>query len=260
MIGVDAPLAGRRVVVTRTREQAAGVVDRLHALGATVVVVPLISTVPIATPDEIGRSVAQLRSAPEPRWVAFTSATAVRLVLGAAGLESLDGSFVAAVGPATARVLEDAGRIPDLVAANRDALGLAAALLQRGAAGATVWFPAAEGASDELVEVLRGQGATVSIQHIYRSVMPDAAPERLQAAIDAGVDAITLTSGSTARHLASILATGSLPTSISIVCIGDQTASEARAGGLPVHAVAAEASAEGLVQAVRECLAAEPLR
>jgi uroporphyrinogen-III synthase len=260
MIGVDAPLAGRRVVVTRTREQAAGVVDRLHALGATVVVVPLISTVPIATPDEIVRSSAELRSAREPRWVAFTSATAVRLVVGAAGVEWLDGLLVAAVGPATARVLEDAGRTPDLVAADRDAPGLAAALLQRGMAGATVWFPAAEGASERLIEALRQQGATVAVQHIYRSAMPDAAPERLRAAIHGGIDAITLTSGSTARHLASILGAGSLPAGISIVCIGEQTALEARAAGLPVHAVAAEASAAGLVQAVQECLTAEPLR
>jgi uroporphyrinogen-III synthase len=260
VIGVDRPLDGRRVVVTRAREQAAGLVDRLHALGATVVVVPLISTIPIATPDEIVLSAAELRSAREPRWVAFTSATAVRLVLGAAGVESLDGVLVAAVGPATARVLEEAGSAVDLVAAERDSSGLAATLLQRDIAGATVWLPAAEGASQGLVEALRGQGATVVVQHIYRSVMPDAARERLHAAIEAGVDAITLTSGSTARHLASILPAGSLPEGISIVCIGDQTASEARAAGLPVHAIAAEASAEGLVQAVRECLTAEPLR
>jgi uroporphyrinogen-III synthase len=260
MIGVDLPLAGRRIVVTRTREQAAGVVDRLHALGAAVVVIPLISTVPIATPDEIVRSAAELRSAPEPQWVAFSSATAVRLVAGAAGVEALAGMLVAAVGPATARVLEDAGMVPDLVAADHDASGLVAAMLQRGIAGATVWFPAAEGASERLVEALREHGAKVAVQHIYRSVMPDAAPERLRAAIDDGVDAITLTSGSTARHLASILGAASLPAGISIVCIGDQTAREARAAGLPVHAVAAVASAEGLAQAVNECFTAQPLR
>jgi uroporphyrinogen-III synthase len=260
MIGADLPLAGRRILVTRTREQAAGVVDRLHALGATVVVIPLISTLPIATPDEIGQAATQLRSAPEPRWVAFTSATAVRLVVGAAGLESLAGTRVAAVGPATARVLEDAGRVPDLVAADRDASGLVAAMLMQDMAGATVWFPAAEGASDRLVEALRQSGATVAVQDIYRSVMPDAAPERLRTAIADGVDAITLTSGSTARHLASILGTGSLPAGISIVCIGDQTASEARATGLPVHSVATAASAQGLAEAVRQCLTAQPLR
>jgi uroporphyrinogen-III synthase len=260
MIGVATPLAGRRVVVTRTREQAAGLVDLLHALGATVVVVPLISAVPIATPEEIVRGAAELRSAGEPRWVAFTSATAVRLVVGAAGLEALDGMLVAAVGPATASVLEDAGRTPDLVATDRDAAGLAAAMLELGMAGATVWFPAAEGASDRLVEALREQGATAAVQPIYRTVMPEAAPERLRAAMHERVDAITLTSGSTARHLASILGGGSLPAGISIVCIGDETAAEARAGGLPVHGIAAEASAEGLAQAVRECLTAEPLR
>jgi uroporphyrinogen-III synthase len=256
----DLPLAGRRVVVTRTREQAAGLVDRLQALGARVVVVPLISTVPIATPDEILQRVAELRSVPGPRWAAFTSATAVRLVVGATGVEALDGMLVGVVGPATAAVLEGAGRTPDLVAADRDASGLAAAMLQRDMAGARVWFPAAEGASEELVTALRRGGATVLVQHLYRSVMPDAAPGRLRAAIDEGIDAITLTSGSTARHLASILGADALPAGIAIVCIGDPTAAAARAAGLPVRGVAEVASADGLAQALRECLSAEPLR
>jgi uroporphyrinogen-III synthase len=260
MIGADLSLAGRRIVVTRAREQATALVDRLHALGATVVVIPLISTVPIATPDEIASSAAEVRSSSEPRWVAFTSATAVRLVVGAAGLEAFDGMLVAVVGPATAKALEDAGGIPDLAADDHDASGLAAAMLRRGMAGATVWFPSAEGASERLVGALRGSGATVAVQHIYRSVMPDAAPRRLRAAMAEGIDAITLTSGSTARHLASILGADALPAGISIVCIGDQTASEARAAGLPVHGVAAVASAGGLAQALRECLGAEPLR
>ena len=47
------PLAGRRILVTRTREQAEGLVDSLHAAGASVAVVPLITTVPIADPEAI---------------------------------------------------------------------------------------------------------------------------------------------------------------------------------------------------------------
>jgi uroporphyrinogen III methyltransferase/synthase len=260
MTGGDLPLAGRRVLVTRTREQAEGLVDRLHALGATVVVVPLITTVPIATPEQIVHSVAELRSGPGPRWVAFTSATAVRLVVGAAGVEALGGLLVAAVGPATAGVLEDAGRTPDLIAAEHDASGLAAAMLRRDMANANVWFPAAEGASEGLVTALSSDGATVRVQHLYRSAMPDAAPGRLRAAIADGVDAITLTSGSTARHLASIVRADTLLAGVAIVCIGDQTASAAKAAGLSVSAVAEVASAQGLAEAVRQCLSTEPLR
>ena len=105
----DRPLRGRTIMVTRTRDQAEGLVDSLHALGATVVVVPLISTVPIARPEEIVSAAARTRAAPVPRWIAFTSATAVRLVLGAAGADALSGIQIAAVGPATAAALRGEG-------------------------------------------------------------------------------------------------------------------------------------------------------
>ncbi len=110
MTPADLPLRGRVIMVTRTREQAEGLVDRLHELGATVIVVPLISTVPIARPEDIVSTAAGIRAAPPPRWVAFSSATAVRLVLGAAGADAVSGLLIAAIGPATAAALEAGGR------------------------------------------------------------------------------------------------------------------------------------------------------
>jgi uroporphyrinogen-III synthase len=254
------PLASRRVVVTRTREQAEGLVDRLHTAGASVIVVPLITTVPIADPEAIAAAAASTRAAPPPRWVVFTSATAVRLVLGAVGSEALSGILVAAVGPATAAALRGEGVEPDLVAGQPDASGLAAAMLDRGVAGATAWFPVAEGASGGIVEILRAGGAAVTAQQIYRSVMPALAPERLRAALAGGIDAITLTSGSTARNLVEALGSAVLPAGVIVVCIGEQTAGEARAAGLAVHAIAVEPSVEGLVCALTECLSPQPLR
>jgi uroporphyrinogen-III synthase len=254
------PLAGRRVLVTRTREQAQGLVDRLHAAGASVVVVPLITTVPVADPDAIVRVAAEMRATQVPKWVAFTSATAVRLVLGAAGIEAIAGMLVAVVGPATAAALEAGGRTPDLVADDHDAAGLATAMLERGVAGASVWFPVAEGARGELAQALRAAGATVTEQHIYRSAMPSVAPERLRAAFDGGIDAITLTSGSTARHLVEAVGVGGMPTGASIVCLGEPTAMEARRLGLEVAAVARVASIDALIDALTECLAPQPLR
>ena len=222
MTDLPLPLAGRRVLVTRTREQAEGLVDRLHAAGASVAVVPLITTVPIADPEAIARSAAEVATAPAPRWVAFTSATAVHLVLRA--------------------------------------VGAPAAMLRRGMAGATVWFPVAEGARGGFAESLRTGGASVTVQHIYRSAMPESAPERLRAALAGGVDAITVTSGSTAQNLVQAMGADGLPAGVVIVCIGDQTAAEARAAGLTVHAVADVASVEGLVSALTECLAPQRLR
>lgn len=257
---MELPLTGRRILVTRTREQAEGLVDRLHGLGATVVVVPLIATQPIATPDDIVRTATSIRLAAAPRWVAFTSATAVRLVVGGAGVDAFDGMLVAAVGPATAEALDAAGVAPELVGSEYDAAELAAAMLARGVDGASVWFPSAEGASATLPSALRGGGATVTVQPIYRSVMPAGAPERLRAALSNGIDAITLTSGSTARNLVTALGSTPLPSGALIVCIGEQTAADARAAGLRVDAVATEASAEGVVAALTGHLAPQPLR
>jgi uroporphyrinogen-III synthase len=260
MTDLPGPLAGRRVLVTRTREQAEGLVDRLHAAGASVAVVPLITTVPIADPETIARVAAEVVGAPPPRWVAFTSATAVRLVLGAAGVSALSGLLVAAVGPATTAALEAEGATADLVASEPNADGLAAGMLHRGMSGATVWYPVAEGARDGFAESLRSGGASVIVQPIYRSVMPAPAPQRLRTAFAGGVDAITLTSGSTARNLVQAMGADGLPPGVVIVCIGKQTAAEARASGLAVHAVAAVASVEGLVSALTECLTPQRLR
>ena len=242
-------LAGRRVLVGRTRERASGLVDALHERGAEAVVVPLIATQPLASPDEIAAALAALVAAAPPRWAVFTSATAVRLVLGAAGADALHAAHLAAVGAETAAALDTHGLHAD-VAGPRDAEALAARLAAVGVSGATIWFPAAEGAGPALPERLRAAGAAVTVHHIYRTVMPDDAPRRLSVALDRGIDAVMLTSGSTARNLVRALEQRRLPPTTAVVCIGAQTAREAQAAGLEVAAVASEPNAAGLVVAL----------
>jgi uroporphyrinogen-III synthase len=256
------PLAGRSVLVTRTRARAAGIVDLLHERGARVVVVPLIATVPLLAPDAIAEAAEQAAAAPEPRWAVFTSAAAVRLTVGAAGVDRLRPLRLAAVGPQTAADLRRHGLEVDLVAASdHSAAALGEALVRLGVRGATVWLPCAEGAGPALPERLREAGASVHVLHTYRSDMPAEAPVRLRRSLDEGVDAITLTSASTARHLAGALAGRRLPDGIVVACIGPQTAAEARAAALPVHAVAVAHTAVGLVDALAGVFeAAQPLR
>lgn len=242
-------LAGHRVVVTRTRERASGLVDLLQERGAVAIVVPLIATEPIAAPRDVAGAAAELAAAPAPRWVAFTSATAVRLVVGALG-ELPPGTRVAAVGAETAAALRACGVQAEVVASEWDAAGLARTMAAAGVRGATVWLPCAEGARAALPEGLRAAGATVRVQPVYRSVMPADAPRRLAAALDTGIDAVTLTSGSTARHLVRALGPRALPAGVVVACIGPQTASDARGCGLGVSVVAAEPSARGLVAAL----------
>ena len=247
-------LDGRRVLVTRTRERAAGLVDLLHQRGAEAVVVPLIATEPLAAPADVVAARDAARSAAPPRWAVFTSATAVRLALGVLGPKGLEGIAVAAVGGETASALASQEVSVDVVAAEQDAAGLASALAARRVGGATVWFPSAEGAGTELADALRAAGAVVSVQPVYRTTMPVDAPRRLRAALDSGVDAVILTSGSTARNLASALGDRRLAERTAIVCIGRQTAAAAHAVGFRVTAVAAQPNAGGLVDALERAL------
>ena len=62
----SAPLAGRRVVVTRARDRAAPLTGLLRAAGAAVVEVPLIETELLAAPGEIAAAVRRLVDATSP--------------------------------------------------------------------------------------------------------------------------------------------------------------------------------------------------
>jgi len=252
------PLSGRRIVVTRTRDRAQGLVDKLHELGASVEVVPLITTVPVATPDEIRAAAESLRHAPGARWAVFTSVTAVRLVANVLDAGALDGVSIAAVGPGTDRALREAQLSVHLVPDRADAKALARALVDRGAQGTTVWLPNAEAASPLLADRLSSAGAEVRVQHLYRSDMPLDAARRLRSALDKGADAITLTSGSTARHLVEALGALQLPAGVHVVCIGGQTAKAATELGLRIGAIAQAPSADGLVSVLTSLFAAVP--
>ena len=98
------PLFGRRVLVTRPREQAAELVDLLTALGADSVEAPMIRMAPPEDPDPL------LRAAAKPEafdWIVFTSANAVEafmtaLLDGERDVRALKGPRLCTSGTATA--------------------------------------------------------------------------------------------------------------------------------------------------------------
>jgi uroporphyrinogen III methyltransferase/synthase len=259
----DRPLAGRTVVVTRPREQAASLAEPLEALGAEVLLVPTIRIVPRPLDDEVATA---LRDLPACRLVVFTSANAVRVFAGylARGAESgalPAGPVVAAVGPATATALEQHGLACHLVPEEYVAEGLAGALegMDAAAAGARVLIPCARDARDALPEALRARGAEVHVLPIYDTVAADelAEPaERVEAA-----DYITFTSASTAKRLAGLLeaAAGGAGRPLSerlagarLCSIGPITSRALRDLGLTVAVEAGEYTAAGLAAAIAE--------
>jgi len=252
---VTDPLTGLRVLVPRETTGPDPLVIALTAAGATPLVVPLIQTVPPHDPTELDDALLALEVG-YYGWVAVTSAAAVPVLVDRAEetghdlADLLAGTRVAAVGGSTARALREAGVRVDLVPVGRSsALTLLAAWPPAGPAPARVLLPLGDLASPTLADGLAERGWPVDVVVTYRTV-PGPAPEApTRAAWDAGeVDAVLLTSGSTARNLLTML--GTPPAGTLVCCIGESTATEARRAGIAVAAVAEDQTPGGLVAAL----------
>jgi len=102
------PLFGRRIVVSRAREQASAFAEKLEALGAETLEIPVIKIVP---PLDFGPLDRALGSLDSYRWVIFTSENGVksffsRLAEKGKDIRDLKGAAICAIGPKTKEELE----------------------------------------------------------------------------------------------------------------------------------------------------------
>ena len=199
----DKPLFGKRILVTRAREQASAFGQRLEAAGAEVVEFPAIQIEPPESWEPLDAAVARIR---EYQWVIFTSANGVRHFwdrLRHAGRDARDlsGIQVCAIGPATAAALVDRGIRADVVPAEFRAEALAAAVGAEGMRGARVLLARAAEAREVLPDQLTRGGAAVDVVPAYRTVRNTANADELRGLLrDGKIDAVTFTSSSTVRY------------------------------------------------------------
>lgn len=246
------PLFGTTVVVTRAREQASGLRDRLETLGAAVLELPTI--VVEARPVE-------LPPLADVAWIVLTSANGVAALfdqgLAPRGLDAraLAGCRVAAIGPGTAAALAERGVRADLIPDRFVAESLLDAFPPAGN-GQRVLLARAEQARDVLVDGLTTRGYTVDVLPLYRTVPAAPDPDAVARVRAGDVDAITFTSSSTVTNFCDLV--GPLGRPPLVVSIGPVTSATARERGLRVDAEAAEHTIDGLVAALRDTLAARP--
>jgi uroporphyrinogen III methyltransferase / synthase len=238
------PLFGRRVVVTRAREQASDLVERLHSLGAETVELPAIV---IDDPEDGGaelRECAAWLSRGDFEWVVFTSANAVeRFCAFLRDAREFGPTRVAAIGPGTADALRRFGVEPDLVPERFVAESLVDAFPS---GKGKVLLPRAAVARDVLVTGLATKGWAVTVVAAYRTRPAEPAPSALADARKA--DAVTFTSSSTVTNFLQVAGVDPVPPVV--VCIGPVTAATARESGLTVDVVAKEHTIDGLVEAL----------
>jgi uroporphyrinogen III methyltransferase/synthase len=255
MVQASRPLAGRRVVVTRAREQAGELIQALTTLGAEVIAAPTIRIEPLADLERLRAAIGDLA---RYRWIVFTSQNTVQVVLEQLpawgyGPGQLGKTRVAAIGPATGTALSARGVRVDLLPKGYVAEELVVALGESGdLRGARVLIPQAETARDALSEGLRAQGAQVEVIPVYRTVPAMDDGGALAREILAGrVDAVTFTSSSTVQSFArAVGAEAAKSHRYAAAVIGPVTAATAREYGLPVAIEAEEYTTAGVIDAL----------
>ncbi|MFO0675700.1 MAG: uroporphyrinogen-III synthase [Polyangiaceae bacterium] len=255
---------GVRVLVMRSDGQRSALEELLVARGAVPVVVPLLAFRAIGDAEAVVRTAATIGTRD---WVVFTSANGVaftaRAIAASAGArEAVRRARIAAIGPGTAAAVRGAGWATTLVAEESRAEGLVEALLQAeadapsGTAPRAVLFRALR-ARDVVPDALRAAGWTVDVVAVYETHVPEGAHQKLREALGRGeVDALVLTSASTAEHLADALAGGEggaadtarLLAGTKVASIGPVTTAAAEKRGLRVDGTARAYTMSGLVE------------
>jgi uroporphyrinogen III methyltransferase / synthase len=243
------PLSGRRILVTRPRAQADGLLAALAALGAHAIALPTIEITPVSDPTRLDQAIARLETYD---WVIFTSVNGVtafmqRMQATGVGADRLSRIAMAAIGPATAQALHQYGLVPQFVPSEYVAEALAAGIGDLDSRH--VLLPRAEIARETLAVELRRRGAVVDEIAVYHT-LPAAPDAQALAELRQGVDAILFTSSSTVRNLMSLVGHARSTERAVIACIGPITAQTARELGLPVDVVASEYTTGGLVRAL----------
>jgi uroporphyrinogen III methyltransferase/synthase len=248
----DRPLFGRRIVVTRTRQQAGALSDQLRSLGADVTELPTIKIVPPENLMEFGELV---RDSFQYDWIVFTSPNGVTAFFELFfklydDARSLGSARVAAIGPGTAKRVKDFHLAVDLQPEESVAERLVEAF-QRHESVENLKFllVRAANARDVLPKRLTQMGAIVDEAIAYRTVPEtDDITGARKRFIDEGADLITFTSSSTVENFLAMKLPW--PKGIKTASIGPITSGTMKDAGLQVDVEATQHDIDGLVEAI----------
>ncbi len=258
----NGPLWGKRIIVTRAREQASDLSSRLRELGAEPIEYPVIAFVP---PESFGALDEAIISVRHYDWIIFTSANGVRFFmerLRAIGqdISALAGIKIGAIGPATAAEVELHQLATTFVPTEFVAEAVVAQI--GNVQGQHILLPRADLAREALVAGLQAKGAQVDNVVAYRTVLGDSAVDVAGLLHDHAIDAVTFTSSSTVKNFWTKLEQAGLTAAdippllnnVTVAAIGPITARTARKLGLRVDIEAEQYTIDRLVQALVERL------
>ena len=286
------PLAGRKVLLTRPKELISGMAGRMRKMGAEVLEMPAIETVPIEPnplledcftdglddcikKDPVG-SCDPRKTPGKIDWMVFTSPSGVRIFmdwfLSDHDIRALAGIRFAVIGEGSAKKLRQYGIRHDFMPTIYDGETLGRELAQKirmersGESGwseepkspqtrVRVLIPRAAIGSRELVEELEKAG-NIDILDIptYTTEYVTRGIVDAREQIEKGeIHYAVFTSASTVRGFSAVMKDADL-SRIKAICIGRQTRAAARAQGMETR-MAEKATLDALLDAVVQCAA-----
>ncbi|MFN2507925.1 MAG: uroporphyrinogen-III synthase, partial [Chthoniobacterales bacterium] len=252
-------LAGKRIVVTRTRSQAGALSSQLRLLGADVIELP---TIRIEPPTDLRAFAELVQDAHAYDWIVFTSPNGVNSFFDLFyklydDARELGSARIAAIGPATAQRIKDFHVHVDLQPEEAVAEAVVREFKKEGIENLRILLARAEKARDVLPKELSAMGGIVDEGFAYRTV-PETRDENgaRQRLLEEGADLITFTSSSTVENF---MALGlPWPEGMQVASIGPVTSKTARDLGLKVDMEARRHDIPGLVETIHKFFQNKP--
>lgn len=245
------PLFGKRIVVTRTREQAGELSVALRELGADVMELP---TIRVEAPEDKLEFAESVTHAHTYDWLVFTSPNGAERFFEAffavyPDARSLGNPRIAAIGPGTAKKIAEYRITTDLLPEKFVAEGLVEAFAKEVIENQTVLWVKAEETREVILDELTKQGAIVDLCIAYRTVPETDDPTGAVARFtEEGADFVTFASGSSVENF---FALGlPWPEGCEAASIGPVTSAALRQLGHEPAVEAAQHTIPGLVAAI----------
>lgn len=253
------PLMGKRIVVTRAREQASDLVKQLSDMGAACLECPTIKVIAPADRKPLDTAIQHLS---DYDWIVFTSVNGVKfffecLFENGRDVRALHHLGTASIGPSTAAKLREFGLNSDIVPESYRAESVVEAFKNEVIRGKKILLPRAEEARPVLPVELGKMGATVDEVTAYCTIEDRENAEILMNRLkERSIDLLTFTSSSTVKNFRKLLPSENeefrmLMQGVTVASIGPITSDTAKALGFDVHITAEVFTIPGLCEAVR---------
>jgi uroporphyrinogen III methyltransferase/synthase len=248
------PLFGKRILVTRAKDQAGSLSGLLEAEGAEVVEAPFIKIEPLSNYKELDSVISKIRNYD---WLIFTSVNGVQAFFNRLNEPKiLKGIKIAAIGPNTAEEIRRRGLKVDYVPKRFVAEAVVEGFPDKKLKGKKILLPRAQGAREILPEELIRLGAKVDEVVAYRTLQPKNEGLQLKKAIKNNeIAIITFCSSSAVKNFRKIaekngLSAKKVLNDFIVACIGPITADTVRRMGKEPEIIAQEYTIKGLLDSI----------